>query len=285
MWTEKMTQVSEEIRVAYNSQPEGSPTEYLGAEISIGYLPAEKIDQLKSQLESNTLFEEMQGFLGGKFEGSPLLQDFMDINDIYHKNGLIYYEDVFECTDTNEYSTANWYRLSDEYFDNATDTWVKDPDYNDSAMVRIQEDGIIVLSLRTMDLYFKAIGVLPETLKTDRNIEGISAFKVMLGIDSFHSLFADFDFSGFNLLHSASVGGIELVRDEDSEAEAGNIYYSTHFIFKSGVLIGWLATNNEEHGFPFNYTETDLPCISPYLHISDPDNYKIGIRNLIETLS
>ena len=54
MWTEKMTQVSEEIRVAYNSQPEGSPTEYLGAEISIGYLPAEKIDQLKSQLESNT---------------------------------------------------------------------------------------------------------------------------------------------------------------------------------------------------------------------------------------
>jgi hypothetical protein len=46
-----------------------------------------------------------------------------------------------------------------------------------------------------------------------------------------------------------------------------------------------LATNNEEHGFPFNYTETDLPCISPYLHISDPDNYKIGIRNLIETLS
>jgi hypothetical protein len=280
-----MTQVSEEISVAYNSQPEGSPTEYLGAEISIGYLPAEKINQLKSQLESNTLFEEMQGFWGGKFEGSPLLQDFMDIHDIYHKNGLVYYEDICECNDTNEYSTANWYRLSDEYFDNATDTWVTDPDFKGSEMVQIPEDGIIILSVRAMDLYFRANGVLPKSLKTNRNIEGVSAFKVRLGIDSFYGLFADFDFSGFNLLHAASVGGIELVRDEDSEVESGNIYYSTHFIFKSGVLLGWLATNNEEHGFPFNYTETDLPCISPYLHISDPDNYKIGIRNLIETLS
>jgi hypothetical protein len=152
-------------------------------------------------------------------------------------------------------------------------------------MVQIPEDGIIILSVRAMDLYFRANGVLPKSLKTDRNIEGISAFKVRLGIDSFYSLFADFDFSGFNLLHAASVGGIELVRDEDSEVESGNIYYSTHFIFKSGVLLGWLATNNEEHGFPFNYTETDLPCISPYLHISDPAKYKIGIRNLIETLS
>ena len=97
-----MTQVSEEISVSYNSQPEGSPTEYLGAEISIGYLPAEKINQLKSQLESNTLFEEMQGFWGGKFEGSPLLQDFMDIHDIYHKNGLVYYEDICECARINE---------------------------------------------------------------------------------------------------------------------------------------------------------------------------------------
>jgi len=280
-----MAQASEEIIVAYNSRPEGSPTEYLGAEISIGYLPVEKINQLKSQLESNTLFEEMQGFWGDNFEGSSLLQDFMDIHDIYHKNGLIYYEDICECTDTNEYSTANWYRISDEYFDTNTDSWVKDPHYCDPAMMQIPEDGIIVLSLRTMDLYFKAKGVLPSTLKNDRNIEGSSAFKAGLGIDSFHGLFADFDFSGFNLLHSASVGGIELVRDEDSEAEAGNIYYSTHFIFKSGVLIGWLATNNEEHGFPFNYTETDLPCISPNLHISDPDYYKIGVQNLMGLLS
>jgi hypothetical protein len=151
-----MTQVSEEISVAYNSQPEGSPTEYLGAEISIGYLPAEKINQLKSQLDSNTLFEEMQGLWGGKFEGSPLLQDFMDIHDIYHKNGLVYFEDICECNDTNEYSTANWYRLSDEYFDNATDTWVTDPDFKGSEMVQIPEDGIIILSFRAMDLYFRA---------------------------------------------------------------------------------------------------------------------------------
>lgn len=280
-----MTQTSEEIRVAYNSQPEGSPTEYLGAEISIGYLPTDKINQLKSQLESNTLFEEMQGFWGNKFEGSSLLQDFMDIHDIYHKNGLIFYEDICECTDTNDYSTANWYRISDEYFDSTTDSWVKDPHYCDPAMMQIPGDGIIVLSLRTMDLYFKAIGVLPITLKNDQNIEGSSAFKVGLGIVSFHNLFADFDFSGFNLLHAASVDDIELVRDEDSEAESGNIYYSTHFIFKCGVLIGWLSTNNEAHSFPFNYTETDLPCISPYLHISDPDKYKIGIQNLIGALS
>jgi len=40
-----MIQLSEEISVAYNSQPDGSPTEYIGAEISIGYLPSEEILQ------------------------------------------------------------------------------------------------------------------------------------------------------------------------------------------------------------------------------------------------
>ena len=172
--------------------------------------------------------------------------------------------------------------------------------FTDPTYLRTIYDGLVSGSLHrdnTSALPAGLVGIYEEALPPESNVNKRKKFleffvvwallkkEVSAAFDSFHSLFADFDFSGFNLLHSASVGGIELVRDEDSEAEAGNIYYSTHFIFKSGVLIGWLATNNEEHGFPFNYTETDLPCISPYLHISDPDNYKIGIRNLIETLS
>jgi hypothetical protein len=280
-----MIQPFEEIIVAYNSQPEGSPTEYLGAEISIGYLTREKIDELTNQLKSKTLFEEFTGLWGGTFKGSSLLQDFMNINDIYHKNGLIYYEDIYECNDTSEYSTSNWYRLSEEYYDNVSDAWMQDPDYQSPETVRVPENGMVVLSIRTMDLYFKATGLLQESLKTDRNIEGVSAFKVRLGIDSFHTLFSGFNFSGFNLLHTASVVDIGLTRDEESETESGNIYCSTHLIFKDGVLMGWLGTHNEAHGFPFNHTETDMPCISPYLSDNDPENYQMGVQDLLQKLS
>ena len=51
----------ENIIVARNSYPEGSPSEYLGAEVSIGLLTVEKITELKSMLENDKIFEEMAG--------------------------------------------------------------------------------------------------------------------------------------------------------------------------------------------------------------------------------
>ena len=54
--------MKEKIFIARNSEPEGSPSEYLGAEVSIGKLSSEMIDELKL-LENDNLFEEMAGKL------------------------------------------------------------------------------------------------------------------------------------------------------------------------------------------------------------------------------
>ena len=83
----------EKIIVARNCEPEGSPSEYLGAEVSIGLLTAEKITELKLMLQNDKLFEEMAGKWDETYIGSTYLTDLMDVNEIYHKNGLIYYED------------------------------------------------------------------------------------------------------------------------------------------------------------------------------------------------
>ena len=42
----------EKIIVARNCEPEGSPSEYLGAEVSIGLLTVEKITELKLLLQN-----------------------------------------------------------------------------------------------------------------------------------------------------------------------------------------------------------------------------------------
>ena len=69
-------------------------------------------------------------------------------------------------------------------------------------------------------------------------------------------------FGRFYLLHSVYENSNELVRDEDTEEEASNIYYSLHLLFKDGHLIDWLASNNYSHHFPFDYLESEIPCIS-----------------------
>jgi len=50
----------EKIIVARNCEPEGSPSEYLGAEVSMGLLTVEKITELKSMLQNDKLFEDNQ---------------------------------------------------------------------------------------------------------------------------------------------------------------------------------------------------------------------------------
>ena len=89
----------EKIIVARNSYPEGSPSEYLGAEVSIGLFSQSKMSELKSLLESNKLFEKMSGMWGETYIGSTYLTDLMDVNEVYHKTGLILYEDIEEMHD------------------------------------------------------------------------------------------------------------------------------------------------------------------------------------------
>ena len=140
----------EKIIVARNCEPEGSPSEYLGSEVSIGLLTAEKITELKSMLQNDKLFEEMVGKWDETYIGSTYLTDLMDVNEVYHKNGLIYYEDLSDNGgDIYSYSTDNWAFIPPE-----NENWEPNPDFKSPQKVEIEEEGLMVISIRTMDLYF-----------------------------------------------------------------------------------------------------------------------------------
>ena len=270
----------EQIVVALNNEPESSPSQYLGAEIAIGTLTLDKIAELKSILQNGLLFEEMGGLWGETFNGSVYLTELMDVNDEYHKNGLIFYESLYDnCSDINLYSTENWAFVPEDNED-----MLPNPEFKPPVKIQIKSSEFIVLSIRTEDLYFKAKGELNSENKMVFDETNIAKFKIQTGIDEFHSIMSSFGFSGFNLLHTVYANGVELERDEDDIEEAFNIYYSSHLIFSEGKLIAWLATNNHSHHFPFDYYESKIPCISPYLMEMDPETYQLAINNLLENL-
>jgi hypothetical protein len=270
----------EKIIVARNCEPEGSPSEYLGAEVSIGLLTAEKITELKLMLQNDKLFEEMAGKWDETYIGSTYLTDLMDVNEVYHKNGLIYYEDLSDNGgDVYSYSTDNWAFVPAE-----NENWEPNPDFKSPQKVEIEKEGLIVISIRTMDLYFKAQGEFSEEHKIIFDNTEVAKFKVQTGIDNFHSMMTSSNFCGFNLLHSTYVNGEELIRDEDAEGEADNIYYSSHLILKDGKVIAWLASNNNSHTFPFDYNDTEIPCISPHFKECDPEAYQVAVKSLIKII-
>ena len=270
----------EKIIIARSNMPEGSPTEYLGAEISMGELSLDKINEFKKLLNSDNLFEEMLGGYGVPYIGSSYLTDLMDIHELYHKNGLIYYEDLNDNGgDIYSYSTDNWVFISPE-----DENFEPNPDFKSPQNVKIKNEGFIVLSIRTLDLYFKARGEFTGEYKQIFDDTGIAKFGVQTGVDNFHSIMSEYGFCGFNLLHSAYINGMELFRDEDEEGEAENIYYSSHLIFHNGKLLAWLASNNHSHTFPFDYVNAEISCISPYLKENDPEKYKTSVKKILEKL-
>ena len=270
----------EKIVVARNCEPEGSPSEYLGAEVSIGLLTAERITKLKSMLQNDKLFEEMAGKWDENYIGSTYLTDLMDVNGSYHKNGLIYFEDLSDNGgDIYSYSTDNWAFVPAE-----NENWEPNTDFKAPTKIELASDGLVVISIRTMDLYFKAKGEFSEEHKIIFDNTEVAKFKVQTGIDNFHSIMAASDFCGFNLLHTAYVNGEELIRDEDDEAEGGNIYYSSHLIIKDRKVIAWLASNNNSHTFPFDYIDSKISCISPFLKENDPEAYEAAVKSLLDKL-
>ena len=265
----------EEILIARNSEPEGSPSQYLGVEVSIGLLPKEQLDKLKDQHKNDAFFEEMEGMWGDSYMGSSWLTDSMDNNEFYHKSGLIYYEDLYETKDEEilgPTSTNNWVFAEDWGWDEVP---YLAPEY-----IKIPQEGIVVLNIRTQDFYFKAKGEFPIDQKKSNADEGIeNKFIVKAGIDNINLI--DYGFCYFNILHSVFVNGEELNNDDSYQ---DSIYYSSHLIYKDGKVIGWLASNNNPHTFPFDYIETNIPCISPYLKENDPKAYEAAVKSLIEKL-
>lgn len=161
--------------------PAGSPSEYLGAEVSIVLFSQAKISELKALLRNNKLFEEMTGMWDKSYTGSTYLTDLMDVSEVYHKTGLIYYEELSETHD-NEISGAtsrdNWVFAEDWGWDEVP---FREPKY-----IEIPQEGFVILNLRTQDFYFKANGEFPIDKKisdTDLGIE--DKFIVQPGTDVF----------------------------------------------------------------------------------------------------
>jgi hypothetical protein len=164
------------------------------------------------------------------------------------------------------------------------ENWEPNPDFKAPTKIEIASDGLVVISIRTMDFYFKAKGEFSEEHKIIFDNTEVAKFKVQTGIDNFHSVMTTSDFCGFNLLHTAYVNGEELIRDEDDEAEGGNIYYSSHLIIKDRKVIAWLASNNNSHTFPFDYVDSKISCISPFLKENDPEAYEAAVKSLLDKL-
>jgi hypothetical protein len=263
----------EKVIVARNSESENSASQYLGAEVSIGKLSLEKQAELKEHLQSGNFFTEMAGMWGETYMGSEFLTDLMDVNDIYHKNGIIFYEDTGELNDVESLSTDNW-----EVNDLEDENWEprRDSEGNTYAKkIKIPEEGVIVLNIRLQDLYFIAEGEFPIDYKSDAENFLVDLYQDTIG----KGFIPGFDFI---LMHTASINSEPMTRDEDAEAKAGNIYYNTHFVFKDGEFIGWLSSNNDAFGFPFDIIDSSPSCINPVsLHTAE---YDWAVKSLLDKL-
>ena len=76
--------------------------------------------------------------------------------------------------------------------------------------------------------------------------------------------------------------------DFEKEERSGEIFYTTHLLLQDGIIVAWLATNNNPHFFPFGDAGEEwfssLPCISPYLKQNDPEAYEAAVENLQQLL-
>ena len=270
----------------YDGSSEGG-IQHQGVEVSIGHLSSDKSEHLKSLLQNDNLFEE-RTFSSNTHQGSDFLTELMDVNENYHKQGMITYEEELE-EDIEDLSTDNW--CFADYFELVNEKAIKvvfegqeDLGWTGGTILKIPKKGITVVSIRSESLYFYAEGALPvDRKKIIPNISDIPKFEVQPGIDT---IWPGSGFCDFNILHSVFVDGEDLGRNFQKEEGEGKLYYSTHLLFKDGIVVAWLATNNNPHFFPFGdeYTETSLPCISPYLKENDPEAYEAAVKSLIDFL-
>lgn len=299
----------EKIIVArnYDSSNYGGPQNH-GVEVSIGCLTGDKTKRLRSLLQNKSLFEEMKfGF--NSFQGSSFLTELMDVDEHYHKQGMITYESELH-DDSQELSTDNWSfdgdcnkkasswvvfdgedrDLKQEVLklDDATGEWVTtlEDSTPTRSTLKIPKEGLSVVSVRSEDLHFYAEGDFAiDSKKINTEYSDDPQFYVQTGIDTicFGSDFGDFD-----ILHSVFIDGEELVRNVDKEGIGGRLYYSSHLLYNDGVPVAWLATNNQPHFFPFQDAREEwfssLPCISPYLKQNDPEAYEAAVKSLLDKL-
>jgi len=299
------TKNKEKIVFALHSEPLPSPSRWLGAEVAIGKLTKSHINRLRSDLEKEQLFTKTKNLFSERtFFKSDYLSDLMDVSDKYHRNGLLFVEDLEDdCQDRNEYSTENWV---------LTPPNDEDPNYRRPNVIKLDDGStgnalllanadfsgpasdVVVVSIRLMDLYFQATGVVEAQQKVELGgeigfhpsgdcSEG-SRFHVSTGVDDFFYLMESLGFGGFSLLTSAFVGDTELERRDGDEDMEGAIYDSNHLLIRDGEIIGWLASNNGEFKFPFADLDNDVTCICPNLKQEDSAMFDWAVKDLVTKL-
>tara|TARA_X000000950_G_scaffold116850_2_gene146575 strand:+ start:11016 stop:11867 length:852 start_codon:yes stop_codon:yes gene_type:complete len=282
----------EKIIVArnYDSSRDGG-IQHHGIEVSIGRLTVDKSEILKSLLQNENLFEERK-FNFNTFQGSDFLSELMNVNENYHKQGMITYEgELFRFSnsdwgDAEKFSTNNWlfgnYEARNDKAAMVVFNWKEDEQWEEGNILKIPREGLSVVSVRSENLYFYAEGsASPKKKKIIQDISDVPVFDIQPGIDT---IWFGSDFGGFNILHSVFVDGEELSRNSEKEEYGGEIYSSTHLLLKDGIVVAWLATNNNPHFFPFDYIDSNLACISPHLKENNPKTYKVAVKSLLEKL-
>ena len=175
--------------------------------------------------------------------------------------------------------------------------WKEDEEWDRGNILKIPKEGLSVVSVRSESLYFYAEGDFPIDKKSiNEDYSNDLRFYVQPGIDT---IWFGSDFGDFNILHSVYFDGEQLGRDFEKEERSGEIFYTTHLLLQDGIIVAWLATNNNPHFFPFGeeairlrsfYNAADeegrssLPCISPYTRVNDPEAYEAAVKSLLEKL-
>ena len=205
-----MKEELEEVIVARSCEPEDSHSKYLGVEVSIGTLEgsafAEDLKRIALN-EDNLWQKEKTGFIellsdGSEGEGeemyvSRFLDDLFNYNDIYHNNGLVFFEEILtdeieininSSVDREKRSTENFifstdintgfgegenylgsYEGGQLLFDNKRikDNNIKEYYDYDKVFnnVKIPEKGNYILNIKFQDCYFTASGLVEKSKK------------------------------------------------------------------------------------------------------------------------
>jgi len=184
----------EEVIIGRSCEPHNSPSKYLGLEMSIGTLKDNSFaDELeKLALKENRLWKKQKIFSGFRIdEGceedetyvSSFLEKAFKYNDIYHKDGLLFYESITTdeieinlntSVDRDNYSTDNFIFSTDiDYGDvlidgkELSEKEVNDYfDYNQIYNnITIPKKGNYIVNIKFQDVYFRACGMLEKSKK------------------------------------------------------------------------------------------------------------------------
>ena len=289
--------LKEKIIVARNNEVPGCLSKYIGVEVAIGTLDD---DFFAYELEALGLNEDLlwqrRATGGVSLDGKTdyiLTSQFLDstfknFNNLYHKKGLLFNEDL----DTFQIDERHGTDI--DRYSESTENWIFDPSGNGwNNSLEIPKEGNAILSIRMQDFHFNAQGNFNKALKQmpdnidevynpiSGEYEELTTEKFILRpyVDTFTSIFnlnENYLVHPFSILHDVTLIDGEIYSTEEKEIKLTQTkdddplwYYSVHIIYKNGKIIGLISTYNhpftEESSFPFSIVKRLQPEVRPDL--------------------